>query len=323
MATMKAVKHVGRDVPLVLEDLPIPEPGEKEVLVKVAAAGVNRPDVAQRAGGYPPPAGWPNTMGLEFAGEVVKLGPGARRWKVGDKVVALVGGGGYAEYARAPDDSCLPMPSTLSVEEAAGLCETVFTVWANVYESGALKPGEAFLVHGGASGIGTTAIMMAKAHGASKIFATAGSDEKCKVCEDLGARAINYKTQDFAEIIQAEGGVDVILDMVGGAYIQKNFAIAKPKGRITQIAMLGGGKVELNMGVVMQKQLVYTGSTLRNRPIAEKARIAAAVEKTVWPWIEAGKLKPVIDGVYPLADAEAAHARMNANANSGKIILKV
>ncbi len=321
--TMKAVKHGGRE-PLVLQDLPIPEPGEKEVLVKVHAAGVNRPDVAQRRGGYPPPAGWPDTMGLEFAGEIVKLGPGARRWKVGDKVVALVGGGGYAEYARAPDDSCLPLPSTLSMEEAAGLCETVFTVWANTFESGALKLGEAFLVHGGASGIGTTAIQMAKAHGASKIFATAGTDEKCRACEKLGAtRGINYKTEDFAAIVQAEGGVDVILDMVGGDYVNKNFQIAKPKGRITQIAFLGGGTVEANLGLVMQKQLIYTGSTLRNRPIAEKARIAAAVEKTVWPWIEAGKFKPLIDGVYPLSDAEGAHKRMTDNANSGKIILKV
>lgn len=323
MATMKAVKHAGRDVPLVLEDLPIPEPGDNEVLIKVFAAGVNRPDVLQRAGGYPPPAGSPNTMGLEVAGEIAKVGPGSSRWKVGDKVVALLGGGGYAEYARAPEGSVLPLPKGLSMEEAAGLCETVFTVWANVFESASLKPGESFLVHGGASGIGTTAIMMAKAHGASKIFATAGDDTKCAACEKLGAKAINYKTQDFAQIIQGEGGVDVILDMVGGDYVQKNFMIAKFKGRVTQIAFLGGGNVQLNLGLVMQKQLLYTGSTLRNRPIDEKARLAREVEKHVWPWIEAGKLKPLIDGVYPLAEAEAAHKRMTDNANSGKIILKI
>jgi putative PIG3 family NAD(P)H quinone oxidoreductase len=323
MATMRAVKHAGRDAPLVLEDLPIPEPGENEVLIKVAAAGVNRPDVLQRAGGYPPPPGAPNTMGLEVAGEIAKCGANAARWKIGDKVVALLGGGGYAEYARAPEGSCLPMPKALSAEEAAGLCETVFTVWANVFESAALKPGEAFLVHGGASGIGTTAIQMAKAHGAAKIFATAGDDAKCAACEKLGARAINYKTQDWARIVQDEGGADVILDMVGGDYVAKNFQVARFKGRVTQIAFLGGASVQINLGVVMQKQLVYTGSTLRNRPIEEKARLARAIEQHVWPWIEAGKLKPLIDGVYPLAEAEAAHKRMTDNANSGKIILRV
>jgi NADPH:quinone reductase-like Zn-dependent oxidoreductase len=215
------------------------------------------------------------------------------------------------------------MPKALSAEEAAGLCETVFTVWANVFESAALKPGEAFLVHGGASGIGTTAIQMAKAHGAAKIFATAGDDAKCAACEKLGARAINYKTQDWARIVQDEGGADVILDMVGGDYVAKNFQVARFKGRVTQIAFLGGASVQINLGVVMQKQLVYTGSTLRNRPIEEKARLARAIEQHVWPWIEAGKLKPLIDGVYPLAEAEAAHKRMTDNANSGKIILRV
>jgi NADPH2:quinone reductase len=322
MAMMKAVKHDGA-APLVLEDLPVPEPGAGEILIKVAAAGVNRPDVLQRMGGYPPPPGAPNTMGLEVAGEVAALGAGVARWKLGDKVTALLGGGGYAEYARAPEGSVLPAPKGLSLEEAAGLPETVFTVWANVFESGALKPGEAFLVHGGASGIGTTAIQMAHAHGAAKIFATAGDDEKCRTCERLGARAINYRSEDWAAIVRAEGGVDVVLDMVGGEYVQKNLQALNMFGRCVQIAFLQGSRVTLDLAFIMQKRITLTGSTLRNRPVAEKARLAREVETHVWPWIEAGKFRPIIDGVYPLADAEAAHARMTSNANAGKIILRV
>lgn len=319
--TMRAVHHEG-DKPLVLRETPMPVPGAGQILVKVAAAGLNRPDLMQRAGAYPPPPGWPATMGLEIAGTVAALGDGAARWRVGDKVCALVGGGGYAEYALADAGSALPVPANLSMVEAAALPETVFTVWVNAFEACRLAPGETFLVHGGASGIGTTAIQMAKAHGA-RVFATAGNAEKAAVCERLGAeRCINYKTEDFEAVLRDAGGADVVLDMVGGPYLPKNLNLLKLDGRISMIATLEGAKSEINLLAIMMKRAVLTGSTLRNRPSAEKARIAAAVEKAVWPWIAAGKLKPEIDAVFPLADAEAAQARLSSGAHAGKIVLQ-
>jgi putative PIG3 family NAD(P)H quinone oxidoreductase len=318
---MRAVAHASGEA-LRIEELPVPAPGPNEVLIQVVAAGVNRPDLVQRSGLYPPPPGAPQTMGLEVAGTVVATGGAVTRWKAGDAVVALLGGGGYAEYALAHEGSVLPVPKGLSMEEAAGLPETVFTVWANVFESGALKPGERFLVHGGASGIGTTAIQMAKAHGAI-VFATAGDAEKVALCEKLGAtRAINYKTQDFESVLRGDGGVDVILDMVAGPYVQKNLDILNEGGRCVLIAfLLGPTAPQLNIMRIMLKRLTLTGSTLRARPLAEKARLARAVEENVWPWIESGKVKTVVDAVFPLAEAEAAQARMTAGVNAGKIIL--
>ena len=318
--SMRAVVHEG-NAPLRLETMPTPKPGAGEILIKVAAAGVNRPDLVQRAGLYPPPPGAPATMGLEVAGEVVGIGAGVSRWKAGDRVCALLGGGGYADYALAHEGSALPVPAGLSMEEAAGLPETVFTVWANVFESGTLKPGESFLVHGGASGIGTTAIQMAVAHGA-KVYATAGDAEKVALCEKLGAtRGINYKTEDFEAVVREAGGVDVILDMVAGPYVQKNIDILNDHGRCVLIAFLQGPQVQLNLMRIMLKKITLTGSTLRARPVTEKARLAAAVEKNVWPWISTGKVKPVIDRVFPLAEAEAAQARLTGGTHAGKIIL--
>lgn len=319
--TMRAVVHASGE-PLRLGELDTPAPGPNEILIKVAAAGVNRPDLVQRSGLYPPPPGAPQTMGLEVAGTVAAAGSAVTRWREGDEVVALLGGGGYADYALAHEGSALRVPKGLSMEEAAGLPETVFTVWANVFESGALKPGENFLVHGGASGIGTAAIQMAKAHGA-KVFATAGDAEKVGLCEKLGAdRAINYKAEDFESVVRGLGGADVILDMVAGPYVQKNLDILNEGGRAVLIAFLQGPTAQLNLMRIMLKRLTLTGSTLRSRPLAEKARLAAEVEKHVWPWIESGKVKPVVDAVFSLADAEAAQARMTAGTNAGKIILK-
>jgi putative PIG3 family NAD(P)H quinone oxidoreductase len=317
---MRAVFHAPGE-PLRLDRLPTPAPRAGEILIRVAAAGVNRPDLVHRAGHYPPPPGAPETLGLEVAGEVVAVGAGVARWKPGDAVTALLGGGGYAEYALAHEGSALPAPRGVSMEAAAGLPETVFTVWANVFEAGALKPGEAFLVHGGASGIGTTAIQMAAAHGA-RVYATAGDAAKVALCEKLGAtRAINYRTEDFEAAMRGLGGADVILDMVAGPYLQKNLDILNDQGRLVMIAFLQGATAQINLMRIMLKRLTLTGSTLRSRSVAEKARIARAVEERVWPWIEAGKVKTVVDQVFPLADAEAAHARMTAGAHAGKIIL--
>jgi len=319
---MQRILH-SPDAPLRLVTAEKPAPGPGEILIRVEAAGLNRPDLMQRAGLYPPPPGAPDTMGLEVAGEIEALGPGVTRWHLYDKVCALLPGGGYATYAIAHEGSALPAPEKLSMIEAAALPETVFTVWANVFETGALKRGETLLVHGGASGIGTTAIQMAKAHGA-RVFATAGDDAKVALCKKLGAyRAINYRTEDFEEIIRVEGGADVVLDMVGGAYVQKNINIMKDGGRIVMIAFLKGPQADLNLMRVMLKHISITGSTLRSRSNAEKARLAHAVEKHVWPWIEAGKLKPVIDSTFPLSDAEAAHARLQGGAHAGKIVLVV
>jgi putative PIG3 family NAD(P)H quinone oxidoreductase len=319
--TMRVVGHKPKE-PLFFEERSIPSPGLGEVLIRVEAAGINRPDLLQRGGFYPPPPGASDLLGLEAAGEVVGVGEGATRWRVGDRVTALLNGGGYAEYALAPAGQVLPAPLTLSVEEAAGLPETVFTVWANVFEDAALKPGERFLVHGGASGIGTTAIQMASAHGA-QVYATAGDAAKCALCARLGAdRAINYKDEDFGKIIAERDGVDVILDMVGAPYLARNLDILRERGRLAYIAFLQGPRAEIDLSLVIRKRLTVTGSTLRPRSTIEKARLAAAIEAHVWPWIEKGRMKPVINMVYPVARVEEAHARMAQGVHAGKIILK-
>jgi putative PIG3 family NAD(P)H quinone oxidoreductase len=318
-ATTRAISHANG--PLTLVDLPMPVPGPGQVLIEVAAAGITRPDLFQRAGMYPPPPGAPDVMGLEAAGTVVALGLDVAGVALGDTVTALLPGGGYAGHAVADAGSCLPVPEGLSLIEAAALPETVLTVWANVFERAALKPGDTFLVHGGASGIGTTAIQMARAHGA-RVFATAGDAAKCALCEQLGAgRAINYRTEDFEAVLRAAGGADVVLDMVGGSYVQKNIDLMKDDGRIVQIAFLQGPSAQLNLMRLMLKRITLTGSTLRARSSAEKARLAAAVRQHVWPWIASGRLRPVIDSVFPLAEADAAQARMQAGTHAGKIML--
>jgi putative PIG3 family NAD(P)H quinone oxidoreductase len=319
-AKMRKIIH-GPDQPLSLAVVARPEPGPGEILIKVAAAGVNRPDLMQRAGLYPPPPGAPETLGLEVAGVIEAVGPGVSQAREGEEVCALLPGGGYATYAIAHDASALPIPTGLSLIEAAALPETVFTVWANVFEAGALKPGETLLVHGGASGIGTVAIQMAKAHGA-RVFATAGDDAKCRLCERLGAeRGVNYLSEDFETALRDAGGADVVLDMVGGPYVQKNLDLMKEGGRCVMIAFLQGPQAQLNLMRMMLKRLTLTGSTLRSRSKEEKARLAAAVQRNVWPWIAAGKLRPVIDSTFPLADAEAAHERLKSGRHAGKIVL--
>jgi NADPH2:quinone reductase len=303
---------------------PVPQPGVGEVLIKVEAAGINRPDVFQRQGLYPPPKGASDILGMEVAGTVVALGPGVTRFKMGDPVCALVGGGGYAQFCAAPEITTLPVPKGLSIVEAAALPEAVFTVWHDVFERGELKPGEWLLVHGGASGIGTTAVQLAAAFGA-RVIVTVGSAEKAKVCLDLGAtRAINYHEEDFVEAVRetTEGhGADVILDMVGGDYIERNLRSAALEGRIVQIAFLKGSKVELDLMRLMLRRLTLTGSTLRIQSAEAKARMAKAIEAQVWPLIEAGKIKPVIDSTFPLKDAASAHARIDDPAHIGKIVL--
>ena len=318
------IREPGGPEVLVPGEMAVPAPGPEEVLIKVAAAGVNRPDAMQRAGLYPPPPGAPETPGLEVAGEIVAVGQAAERWQVGDQVAALVAGGGYAEYCVAPAPQCLPIPDGLDLEEAASLPEIFFTVWTNVFDRGALKSGERFLVHGGSSGIGTTAIQMAKAWGA-EVFTTAGSAEKCRACTELGAdRAINYREEDFVEAIkEATGGagVDVILDMVGGDYIAKNLALLAPDGRLCFIAFLQGSKAEVNFLPVLVKRLTIGGSTLRPRPVAFKAAIARNLEEKVWPLIGEGRIKPVIHQAFPLAEAAEAHSLMESSAHIGKIVL--
>ncbi|MEQ8593190.1 MAG: NAD(P)H-quinone oxidoreductase [Parvibaculum sp.] len=326
--TMTAIAIREPGGPDVLESrrIPRPHPGHGEILIKVAAAGVNRPDTIQRMGLYPPPPGAPETPGLEVAGEVVAAGPGVSMWKAGDKVCALVGGGGYAEYCLAHETHTLPVPQGLSMTEAAALPETFFTVWTNVFERGGLKAGETFLVHGGSSGIGTTAIQLARLFGA-KVIATAGSAEKCAACLKLGAdAAINYRDADFVAETKrlTDGrGADVILDMVGGDYIARNIQVAATGGRIVSIAFLNGPTAEVNFLPVMLKRLTLTGSTLRPRSIEEKAALARALREKVWPPIEAGRIKPLIDTVFPLADAAKAHALMEKSSHIGKIILTV
>ena len=324
--TAIAIREPGGPDVLEPRQIPRPEPAHGEILIKVAAAGVNRPDTIQRMGLYPPPPGAPETPGLEVAGEVVATGPGVTLWKTGDRVCALVGGGGYAEYCVAHEAHALPMPHGLSMTEAAALPETFFTVWANVFERGALKAGETLLVHGGSSGIGTTAIQLASLFGAS-VIATAGSAEKCAACLKLGAAAaIDYKTQDFvAETrrLTDNRGADVILDMVGGDYIPRNIQAAAVDGRIVSIAFLNGATAEVNFMPVMLKRLTLTGSTLRPRSIEEKASLARTLREKVWPLIEAGRVKPLIDTVFPLKDAARAHALMEKSSHIGKIVLTI
>jgi putative PIG3 family NAD(P)H quinone oxidoreductase len=304
----------------------VPVPADGEVLIAVAAAGVNRPDVFQRKGGYPPPPGASDLPGLEVAGTVLACGGGVERWRQGDEVCALLTGGGYATYAVAPAVQCLPRPAGYSWEEAAALPEACFTVWTNVFERGRLQPGESLLVHGGSSGIGTTAIQLARRQGAT-VFATAGSDEKCAACERLGATlAVDYRTTDFVEVLlraTAERGVDVILDMVGGDYLARNVALLAEDGRLVQIAVLQGGKGTVDIARVMRRRLTLTGSTLRPRPVAIKARLARELEAHVWPWLAAGDVRPQIFTTFPLADAAAAHALMERGDHIGKIILTV
>jgi NADPH2:quinone reductase len=326
--TMTAIGFEAPGGPEVLkpQKRPLPQPGRGEVLVAVAAAGINRPDVLQRMGGYAPPPGASDIPGLEIAGTVVALGEGAGRFKLGDTICGLVAGGGYAEYAVVHESNALPVPAGLSLIEAAAIPETYFTVWTNVFQRGRLQAGESFMVHGGTSGIGTTAIQLAKAFGAT-VLATAGSTEKCQACRELGTdHAINYREQDFvAAAKEATGGrgVDLILDMVGGDYINRNYDAAAESGRIVQIAFLNGPKAEVDYRRLMMKRLTHTGSTLRPRTIAEKAGIAAELEVKVWPLIEAGRCKPVIHATFPLTEAAAGHALMESNAHIGKIVLTV
>lgn len=319
-STMKRVFHAP-DKPLSLVTDDVPKVGDHEILIRVEAAGVNRPDLTQRAGLYPPPPGASQILGLEAAGEIVEVGHGVTRWHVGEKVTALLAGGGYAEYVTAHEGSALPIPNGLSMTEAAALPETVFTVWANVFDTGALKQNETLLVHGGASGIGTTAIQMAKAYGA-RVIATAGDAEKVKLCEKLGAdRGINYRSDDWESIVRDLGGADVVLDMVGGPYIQKNLDVLNDRGRLVMIAFLQGPTAQINFMRLMLKRLTLTGATLRSRSNEEKTRIAREVERQVWPWIEAGRVKPVIDSTFPLNEAEQAHARLQGGEHAGKIVL--
>ncbi|CAN5369956.1 NAD(P)H-quinone oxidoreductase [soil metagenome] len=298
-----------------------PTPAAGEVLIAVRAAGVNRPDLLQRLGFYPPPPGAPSTLGLEVAGEIAAVGDGASRWKVGDRVCALLGGGGYAEYATVDARQVLPIPNGLSWEQAAALPETVFTVFANVWEDGRLEPGETLMVHGATSGIGVTAILMAKAYGA-KVIATGRGADKAAAALKLGADvAVDTKTQDFAEVAKANGGADVVLDMVGGDYTAKNLDAMNPGGRSVQIATLGGMTASVDLLLIMRKRLTLTGSTLRARPAEEKGRLAAEIERIVWPWVASGRLSPPIDKTFPLERAADAHAHLEAGEHIGKVVL--
>jgi putative PIG3 family NAD(P)H quinone oxidoreductase len=304
----------------------VPKPGDEEVLVKVAAAGVNRPDVMQRQGRYPPPAGASDLPGLEVAGEIVALGAKVSGLSIGDKVTALLPGGGYAEYAVAAAPLCLPVPGGISMVEAAAIPETFFTVWTNLFDRGRCKAGDTVLIHGGTSGIGTTAIQLAAAWGA-RVFATAGSDDKARACERFGAvRGINYRTEDFVEVIRADtkgAGVDVTLDMVAGSYLARNLEIAALEGRVVVISLLGGSRAEINLGTILTKRLTLTGSTLRTRTVAQKAEVAAAVRKNIWPLLAAGRVRPVIHATFPLAEAGEAHRLMETSNHIGKIVLTI
>jgi NADPH2:quinone reductase len=325
---MTAIVITSPGGPEVLEpqQRPMPTPGNDEILVKVSAAGVNRPDVMQRMGLYPPPAGVTDIPGLEIAGEVAACGAGVSRWKLGDRVTALVAGGGYAEYCVAHEGHALPIPERLSMAQAAAVPETFFTVWHNVFERGRLKEGETLLVHGGSSGIGTAAIQLAKARGA-RVIVTAGSAEKCEACRRLGADvAINYKSEDFVALTKSStGGVgaNVILDMVGGDYIERNYEAAAVEGRVVQIAFQGSPRANVDFRRILLKRLTHTGSTLRSRAAADKAAIARAVEQHAWSLIAAGRVAPVMDQAFPLAQAGKAHARIESSAHIGKIVLTV
>ncbi|WP_347136818.1 NAD(P)H-quinone oxidoreductase [Parahaliea mediterranea] len=325
-AAMRCVEIATAGGPEVLTPAqrPVPQPGPGQLLIEVAAAGVNRPDVAQRQGRYPPPAGASDLPGLEVAGCVAALGEGVTGWRVGDPVCALTNGGGYAAYAAAPAGQCLPIPDGLDAVAAAGLPETYFTVWSNVFERGALRRGESLLVHGGSSGIGVSAIQLARARGA-RVFATAGSEQKCRACEELGAElAVNYRQQDFVEVLrEATGGagVDVILDMVGGDYVDRNLKLAAPDGRIVNIAFLQGFETRVNFVPLLTKRLTLTGSTLRPRSPEYKAGIADALRRDVWPLFVEGALQPVVARTFPLEEAAGAHALMESSGHIGKIIL--
>ncbi|MFP4304906.1 MAG: NAD(P)H-quinone oxidoreductase [Rhodosalinus sp.] len=322
--TMRAVEISEPGGPEVLRPVerPVPDPGQGQVLIRVAYAGVNRPDALQRAGAYAPPAGASDLPGLEASGEIVAVGPGVDDRAVGDRVCALLPGGGYAEYVVTPAVHCLPVPQGMALKEAACLPETFFTVWSNVFMRGGLEAGERFLVHGGSSGIGTTAIQLGHAFGA-RVFATAGSDEKCVACLNLGAeRAINYRSEDFVEVLKAEGGANLILDMVGGDYIARNLRALAEEGRLVQIAFLQGSKAEINFAPVMLKRQTITGTTLRPQSDLAKARIAASLREHVWPLLDAGRIGPVMDSEFALEDAAEAHARMESSAHIGKIVLR-
>jgi putative PIG3 family NAD(P)H quinone oxidoreductase len=325
MKTIVIREPGGPDV-LTPASAPMPAPRPGEVLIKVAAAGVNRPDILQRMGLYPVPPGASSIPGLEVAGEIVELGEGVSLWQKGDRVTALTAGGGYAEYALAHEGSCMRIPKGMGMVEAACIPETFMTVWHNVFERGGLKAGESFLVHGGSSGIGSTAIQLA-AHFGARVFTTAGSDEKCAYCERLGAeRAINYKSQSFADVIKevtAGRGVDVILDMAGGDYTKDNIASAAEDGRIVQIAFLRGSRVQIDLAPLMIKRLVLTGSTLRPRKPEFKAHLARELEQKVWPLLESGAVKIIVDKAFPLEEAAAAHRHMETGAHMGKIVLTV
>lgn len=325
-ATMNAVHIRENGGPEVLEKTTrnLPQLKEGEVLIKVAAAGLNRPDIMQRTGLYPPPPGVTDIPGLEVAGRIAALGTGVTNWSVGDKVCALVAGGGYADYCPAPAEQCLPLPASLTMAEGAGLAETFFTVWSNVFDRGRLVAGEIFLIHGGTSGIGTTAIQLAKAFGAT-VITTSGDDDKCAFCRDLGADlALNYKTEDFeAEIKKfTDGkGVNVILDMVGGDYVDKNLRMLAVEGRLVLIAVQKGPKATLNILPIMLKRLTFTGSTLRARETSFKADIAASLKEKVWPLLENGTVKPIISKTFPLEEAAAAHTYLESGKHKGKVIL--
>jgi len=320
------IREPGEPDVLVPAERPTPEPGAGEVRIKVAAAGVNRPDVLQRRGRYPPPPGASDIPGLEVAGTIDAVGQGVASWNVGDEVCALVSGGGYAEYCVAPAPQCLPVPRGLDLVAAGAVPETFFTVWTNVFDRGRLQPGESILVHGGSSGIGTTAIQLAHARG-SRVLATAGSAEKCAACERIGAeRCINYREQDFVAAVKeltAGRGVNVVLDMVGGAYVPRNLEVLALEGRLVQIGTLGGAKTEINVGFLMQRRLTITGSTLRARTVAEKGLVAASVHQHVWPLIESGAVKPIVHATFPLRDAAAAHRLMESSQHIGKLVLTI
>ena len=302
---------------------PLPQPKAGEVLIKVATAGVNGPDLMQRKGLYPPPAGAPDLLGLEVSGAIAALGDQVQRWSVGDKVTALTNGGGYAEYCTVDARHCLPIPTGIELRDAASLPETFFTVWSNVFMGAGLAAGETFLVHGGAGGIGTTAIQLGKAFGA-KVVATDSPEIRCRICRNLGAdRVIDYRQEDYVEIMRQEGGANVILDIVGGPNIERNFKAATHDGRIIQLAFALGSKVDINLMPVMLKRLTYTGSTLRTRSPAFKAKIAQELEANVWPLIESGKIKPVVHASFTLAEAARAHALMESGTHIGKIVLTV
>lgn len=327
-ATMQFIgyDHPGPPSVLRIETGPTPQPGAGEVLVRVAAASVNRPDVLQRLGRYPPPPGASPIIGLDIAGEVVAVGPRAHRWRTGDRVCALVSGGGYAEFCTAPEGQCLPIPPGLSLVEAAALPETCFTVWTNLFQRAHLASGESVLIHGGASGIGTTAIQLAHARGA-RAFATAGTAAKCAACRELGAElAVNYHDTDFVAAVReatAGRGVDVVLDMVGGAYVARNLMALARDGRLVQIAFVSGSRVEVDLQVLMQKRLTITGSTLRPRTVEEKGAIARDLEAHVWPLVASRAIRPIVFRTFPLAEAAAAHRLLEEDIHIGKIVLEV